>query len=141
MCSPIHESKDRSHSKSDSHAKGLSRREFIAASGIASTAGLSLPALVSTAIGDSAGTDHRRPAFRQLKVQPVFNCEIYQRKPTTSWRWTGAIQNEQELQEEERRIRRDLDQMAASADFPLEVLPLVTVRDLDQALGCTEEGL
>ena len=139
MCNPIYEPKNQPYSQSDSQTKGLSRREFIAATGIASTAGLSLPALVSTAIGDSAGTDRQQPVFRQLKVQPVFNCEIYKRKPTTSWRWTGAIQNERELQEEERRIRRDLEQMAESADFPLEILPLVTVRDIEQAAAVTKK--
>ena len=100
MCSSIYELKDKSRSQSDIQLKGLSRREFIAATGIASTAGLSLPALVSTTFGDSAGKDRQQPVFRRLKVQPVFNCVIYQRKPATSWRWTGAIQNEQELRED-----------------------------------------
>lgn len=118
---------------------GLNRRQFIAATGIASTAGLALPALVATTFADSAGTARRQPEFRRLRVQPVFNCEIYPRKPATSWRWTGAIQTEQELREEEGRIRRDLEQMAASADFPLEILPLVTVRDIEQAAAVTKK--
>lgn len=45
----------------------------------------------------------------------------------------GAIQNEDELRAEEAHIRRDLSQMAAAADFPLEILPLVTVRQVDHA--------
>jgi len=68
-----------------------------------------------------------------LVVQPVFNCEIYQRKPATSWRVTGAIQTEEELHEEEEQIRRDLGAMASSASFPIQVLPLVTVRTVEQA--------
>jgi hypothetical protein len=45
----------------------------------------------------------------------------------------GAIQNEDELRAEGAHIRRDLSQMAAAADFPLEILPLVTVRQVDHA--------
>lgn len=71
-------------------------------------------------------------------MQPVFNCEIYQRKLATSWRVTGAIQTEEELQEEEGRIRADLARMAAAADFPLEVLPLRTVRNEGQAKAASQ---
>ncbi len=141
MCSPTRKPNIRSCSgfcPCESQGKGLNRREFIAATGIASTVGLALPSLVAATFADSAKSDHQQPVFRRLKVQPAFNCEIYQRKPAASWRWTGAIQNEQELHEEERRIRRDLKQMAASADFPLEILPLVTVRDVEQAAAVTK---
>ncbi|MBM3333051.1 sugar isomerase [Candidatus Sumerlaeota bacterium] len=68
-----------------------------------------------------------------LRVQPVFNCEIYKRKPATSWRVTGAIQNEREMRDEEVRIRSDLARLLKSADFPLEVLPLRTVQTVEQA--------
>lgn len=117
--------------------RGLNRREFIAATGIATAAGLSLPALVDGALGHSEKSRRQQPISRPLKVQPVFNCEIYQRKEATSWRWTGAIQNEQELREEEQRIRQDLDKMALSADFPLEICPLITVRNVEQAAAVT----
>ena len=116
---------------------GLNRREFMAATGIATAAGLTLPTLVNAALGNSKKTRRYQPVSRPLKVQPVFNCEIYQRKPVTSWRWTGAIQSEQELREEEHRIRRDLEQMASSADFALEIYPLVTVRNVQQAVAVT----
>jgi len=142
MCSSAHKQSIRPHSAfcpCDRQRKGLNRREFITATGIASTAGLALPALVNAAIAGSNKTHRQQPIFRPLKVQPVFNCEIYQRKPATSWRWTGAIQNEQELHEEEQRIRRDLKQMAASADFPLKIFPLVTVRDIEQATVVTKK--
>jgi hypothetical protein len=108
---------------------GLNRRQFMAAT----AAGLSLSALVNAAPADSNKVHRQQPISRRLKVQPVFNCEIYQRKPATSWRWTGAIQTEQQLRQEEQRIRRDLEQMASSADFALEICPLVTVRNVEQA--------
>ncbi|NIS83281.1 MAG: twin-arginine translocation signal domain-containing protein, partial [Anaerolineales bacterium] len=118
---------------------GLNRRQFMAATGIATAAGLTLPALVNSTLGDLKKTRRQQPVFRSLRIQPVFNCEIYQRKPTTSWRWTGAIQSEQQLREEEHRIRRDLEQMASSADFALEIRPLVTVRNVEQAAAVTKK--
>jgi len=120
--------------------QGLNRREFMAATGSAA-AGIALPALVRANLGDSKEPQRQQPIFRRLAVQPVFNCEIYQRKPATSWRVTGAIQNEQELRQEEQRIRQDLDQMASSADFPLEIRPLITVRDIEQAAAVTKPAL
>jgi hypothetical protein len=73
--------------------------------------------------------------FLPLKVQPVFNCDIYQRKPATSWRVTRAIQDEQELRDEQQKIRRDLATMASSADFLLDISPLVTVRNVEQGVA------
>jgi hypothetical protein len=110
---------------------------MVTAGGV-TAAGLTLPAVVNVAFGNSKNAPRQQPVFHPLKVQPVFNCEIYERKPETSWRVTGAIQNEQELHEEEQRIRRDLDQMASSADFPLEIRPLITVRDIEQAAAVTK---
>jgi len=119
--------------------KGLNRREFMVTAGAVTAAGLTLPAVVNVAFGNSKKSPRQQPVFHPLKVQPVFNCEIYERKPATSWRVTGAIQNEQELRQEEQRIRRDLDQMASSADFPLEICPLVVVRDVEQAVAVTKK--
>lgn len=119
--------------------EGLSRREFMGTTGVLTAAGLALPAVVNVAFGNSKRLPRQQPIFHPLKVQPVFNCEIYERKPATSWRVTGAIQNEQELRQEEQRIRRDLDQMASSADFPLQIHPLVTVRDIEQAAAVTKK--
>jgi hypothetical protein len=77
----------------------------------------------------------QQPIRRPLRVQPVFNCKIYQPQPATSWRVTGAIQDEAELHAEEEHIRADLKAMQASAGFPLEVMPLVTVRTVEEAKG------
>jgi len=113
-------------------SEALSRRTFLTAAGMAA-AGAAMPALQAAASSKPNSNARQQPIHVPLRVQPVFNCEIYQRKPATSWRVTGAIQDERELQEEEARIRRDLAEMTASANFPLEVRPLVTVRSVDQA--------
>ncbi len=119
--------------------EGLSRREFMGTTGVLTAAGLALPAVLNVAFGNSKRLPRQQPIFHPLRVQPVFNCEIYERKPATSWRVTGAIQNEQELRQEEQRIRQDLDQMALSADFPLQIRPLATVRDIEQAVAVTKK--
>jgi len=114
-----------------------SRREFLtSAAAVAGTAPLATLALGSTAEGEDAAAQPRQrqqPIRKTLRVQPVFNCHIYKRQPETSWRVTGAIQDEQELREEEEHIRRDLASMKAAADFPIEILPLVTVENVEQA--------
>jgi hypothetical protein len=110
----------------------FTRRTFLAVASTAA-AGAALPALQAAPASRPSSTAHQPPIRVPLTVQPVFNCEIYERKPATSWRVTGAIQDERELREEETRIRSDLAGMVASADFPLEVRELITVRGVDQA--------
>jgi hypothetical protein len=121
------------------HVTDLNRREFMTATGAAATAAFALPALLSKSYGAAGRSNRQQPVSRRLIVQPVFNCEIYERKPATSWRVTGAIQTEQELRQEEQHIKADLDKMASSADFPLEIRPLVTVRNVEQAAAVTKE--
>ena len=111
---------------------GVTRRELLAAAGMATAAGAVLAA--SGREGGAAEDRRRRPPIRlALRVQPVFNCEIYARQPATSWRVTGAFQDEAEMHAEEGRIRQDLARMAAAAGFPVEILPLVTVQTVEQA--------
>jgi hypothetical protein len=120
-------------------AEGLTRREFIAATAFTAAAGLALPGLAGGVADPLEKPQRHRPVFLPLKVQPVFNCDIYQRKPATSWRVTGAIQNAQELRDEEQRIRGDLAAIASCANFPLEIHPLVTVRNMEQAVAVTKK--
>lgn len=79
-----------------------------------------------------------KPIKRPLRVQPVFNCHLYPRQPQTSWRVTGDIQNEAEMQQEENHIRTDLAELAKKAAFPMEILPLVRVERVEQARVAAE---
>ncbi len=124
--------------EADEPGAGFTRREFLAAAGVSTAAGLAFSSLARAAVAELKERPHVKPVALPLRVQPVFNCEIYLRKPATSWRVTGAIQDEQELHDEEARIRRDLGAIAAAADFPLELLPLVTVRNVEQAAAVAE---
>jgi len=117
----------------DSLGAALTRRQFIATAGVTAAAGLALTSIAGAAAGTPKERSRVNPIALPLKIQPVFNCEIYPRKPATSWRVTGAIQNEQELHQEEARIRRELGAMVSGADFPVELLPLATVQNVEQA--------
>jgi hypothetical protein len=74
-----------------------------------------------------------------LRVQPVFIHEHKQPKPAASWRWTAEIYSEQVAVEECARIQRDLAELQKQAGFPIEVLPLQTVHNREQA-GAVAQG-
>jgi hypothetical protein len=105
------------------------RREFIAGSAGLAAAG-SVPLDCSQAAGGTA-----QPAVSRvpLKVLPVFIFRPYERKEATSWRWSGAFFSEDQAESERRRIRQELEAMAAGCPFPLQFEPLQTVGTKDQA--------
>jgi L-fucose isomerase-like protein len=70
---------------------------------------------------------------KPLRMQPVLLHEQYQRREATSWRpWCGLV-TEEHAEEERNRIRGEIEAMRAGADFPLEMLPLVSVRNEEEA--------
>ena len=58
---------------------------------------------------------------------------VAQRREAASWKSWGGIQTEQAASEEAERISRELKSLSASADFPLQVLPLAKVKSVEQA--------
>jgi hypothetical protein len=68
-----------------------------------------------------------------LTVLPVFVFKPYIRKEATSWRWSGAFFSEEQAEAERRRIREELEAMAASSAFPIRFEPLRTVGTKEQA--------
>ena len=98
----------------------MSRRGFLARSALA---GVAAPAL--------GGAAQTRPAA--LRVQPVFVHQIKTRQEATSWRFSAEIHTEEEAVAERAHIQRDLENMKARAEFPLEILPLATVHDTAEA--------
>jgi len=57
----------------------------------------------------------------------------------SSWRNWGGIQTEEDVQAEIARIHGELDQLKAKADFPLEFLPLATVRRPEELASHNDE--
>lgn len=114
-------------------AAGVTRREFLAGAGAVTASALALSTLQATAASRTTDPDRQPPIDIPLKVQPVLVYHIYKKRPTTSWRPWGGLLTEQIATEEKERIGRELAEMASSADFPLEILPLVTAQNRDQA--------
>jgi hypothetical protein len=115
----------------------LNRREF----GALATAGLAGGVLgLSSALaaeGSSADLwDPDKPPIvtgRPLRVQPILVHDIQIPREKTSWRCWSDIVNEPAAAEEMQRIGRELQELSAKADFPLEILPTAKVRNSEQA--------
>jgi hypothetical protein len=95
--------------------------------------GLAMTSFGAAALGYSGETDDRpRPAV-PLKVQPVLACKLHRRRNQTSWRPWGGFHTQKDIEDEKRRIGRELDKISREAEFALEFLPLVTLNDVEQA--------
>ena len=68
-------------------------------------------------------------------VKPIFTYPKPQRGPMTSWRNWGGIETDADVRAEVARIRGELDQLKAKADFPLEFQSLATVRRPEELAG------
>jgi len=79
------------------------------------------------------------PRGTTLRVRPVILAlALHDSLPkpntrTRSWRAYGGIQTPADLQKEVQRLERDMDELAAKSDFPVEFLPMATVRNLAEA--------
>jgi hypothetical protein len=107
---------------------GLTRRDFLkeagaTALGSLAAGGLGWPLFAGQ---DETAGEVWRP--RPLTVKPVLVYETPQRRPQTSWRSWGGIATEAEARAEASRIEGELAALAKRAEFPLEVLPLSSVR-------------
>ncbi|HUT29143.1 MAG TPA: hypothetical protein VMX13_05060 [Sedimentisphaerales bacterium] len=112
--------------------RGITRREFMAGAGIAA-GGLAVTSLGAAALSYAAQThDSPRPPSA-LKVQPVLACELFRRREQVSWRPWGGFHTQDDIDKEKQRIAGELRNLASQAEFGLEMLPLVTLSDVEQA--------
>jgi hypothetical protein len=105
------------------------RRQFIAGSTALAAGGSASLAHSQTTEGKVKPVVSRIP----LKVLPVLVFRPYERKEATSWRWSGAFFAEEQAEIERRKIRQELDAMAARSVFSITFEPLQTVGTRDQA--------
>jgi len=112
-------------------ANNISRRYFMG--GVSATVASTLA--YSTLSAHGAPKDPVRFGLvrQTLRVQPVLIYSTPDRREGLSWRSWGAIQTEQDAAEEKRRIGSELSAMKKSADFPLEVLPLISLKTPEEA--------
>lgn len=115
----------------------MNRREFVGltTAGIAGgILGLSAPALAKRKIEEWDPNEPLIVTGKKLNVQPVLMYRTPKRRQATSWKSWGGIQTEQAASEETKRISNELNSLSARADFPLEILPLVKVKTVEEAL-------
>ena len=111
----------------------VSRRRFLAGTGAMTLSGAMLYGAGSQAAVAAPAPSRALARSKPLRIQPVLVYEQYRYRKATSWRpWSGLI-TEEHAEAERRRIRGELDAMKAKADFPLEVLPLISVQNVEAA--------
>ena len=113
----------------------IDRRQFIAGLG-ASVAVGNLAMASLAAVPDMSGTglaDYKPIAPRPLKVQPVLTVGLSQRREKTSWRNWGGFHTQADIDKEQKRIKTELDKLAADCEFKIEVMPLITLNDKAKA--------
>lgn len=103
---------------------GLSRRNFLQGMGMAAGA-LALTGVSAEMQAEEwAAVDQPFPQGSALRVKPILVYDLPVRQDQASWRSYGAIQTRAAAQEEAGRIKKELDQLKAKAEFPIELQPV-----------------
>ena len=109
--------------------EGVSRREFL---GAAAAGGMVLGGLSWSVLAAAEPGVAMPPPRKPLVVKPVLFYDVYMRHHQTSWRQWGGIQTPQDVEAELPRIQAELQKLKGLADFPLEFLPLASIRGAGQ---------
>lgn len=109
----------------------LGRRGFLQGVGCGAV-GAALGGLTAAA-ATAADAAAAPPAGKPLRVKAILTCEISRRQEKTSFRSYGAIDDAAKVGEELKRITDELKELAARAEFPIEVLPVAAVDNDQQA--------
>lgn len=106
----------------------ISRRKFVQITGTSVVGSIALSGL-SWATFPSIQTSENNEIKRQrLVVKPVLTYSTPARREQTSWREWGGIQTEKDAEQECLRIQGELKSLKSRADFPVEFLPVSSVR-------------
>jgi len=113
----------------------LNRRDFMKAVSLGA-AGVGALALSSCQVTgafrkSTAGTS--LCIGKPLKVQPVLLYQLHKPREAWSWRPWGGLHNQNDMDTEANKIEKELTNLSATADFPMEVLPLAKVNSDAQA--------
>jgi len=116
----------------------MTRRVFLgglsgAAAGSLALSGLSWSALAAGEPGLDAP-----PPRRALVVKPILVYATPQRRNQTSWRPWGGIQTQQDADAEVARITGELAKLRATADFPVNFLPVAAIRGKGELGGIAD---
>lgn len=117
---------------------GVTRRNFLYHVGAATLGGVALSGLDAFA-GEDYGLPKRKAIqTKPLKVQPVLTYDLPKRREGTSWRNWGGVQTEEAATQEKARITQELEKMARQAEFPIEIAPVLLVKNPQEAANVTK---
>ncbi len=128
---------EHSHGSSPQHAhccpctprrvadQGLSRRAFLGGTALG---GVALTGLSWSLLSAAEGGPESPPPRKPLQVKPILVYSIPKRREQSSWRNWGGIETQVQADEEVRRIQGELNQLKATADFPVDFLPISAVQ-------------
>jgi hypothetical protein len=106
----------------------VSRRDFLAT---AAVGGAVLSGLSWASLAHAADEIPAPPPRQPLKVFPVLVWDKPQPAPMTSWRNWGGIHTAEVAAEEVARITGELNEIARSADFPVQCAKVASVHDVE----------
>jgi hypothetical protein len=111
----------------------MDRREFIAGVGAGMAATKLMMASVAAIAAQNPQTPYKPTPPLPLKVQPVLAVKVFKRKKQASWRMWGGLHSQEDIEQEKQRIQRELNNLSKKFKSPLEILPLITLNDCQQA--------
>ncbi|MGE5293969.1 MAG: sugar isomerase [Solirubrobacterales bacterium] len=120
---------------------GISRRGLLGGLGAVAAAaalGRGESAQRTAASSAPAAGGQGLPKGRPIRVQPALMYSLAQRQEKTSWRSYGGLNTEADVAAEIGRIKGELKTLAAGAEFPIEMLPLVGVRNVEEGRKVAE---
>ena len=121
------------------HSAGeVTRRGFLQGMGGAAVLGAALTGLSWSALSAAERQSNASPKRRPLVVKPILTYSTPKRRHQTSWRSWGGIQTEQDADQEVSRISRELRELGAEADFPVEFLPPARVKGAGDLSGISD---
>ena len=69
---------------------------------------------------------------QELIVKPILVYSVVKRKERTSWRGWGKILSEEDAKQERDRINKELAELKDKAEFPINILPISTIKSEDE---------
>lgn len=108
---------------------GITRRSFLGGMSGVALGGMALAWTSWAEVADANNPLPMPPPRKPLRVKPILTYATPKRAPQTSWRPWGGIQTEQDAKAEMVRIQEEVGKLQASADFPVQFLPAIAIRD------------
>jgi hypothetical protein len=115
----------------------ITRRDFLQDVGTVALAGAAVTGLTWSAVS-AAEKDRATPQRRALKVKPILVYSTPKPVHQRSWRSWGGIQTEQDADKEVTRIKSELREIKAKADFPVEFLPVSRIKGRSHVPSVTD---